>query len=77
MTKKLLGRKGLIQLTLPHHERKSGQELKQGKNLEKRGDRGHGQMLLIGLLLMACSACFLIKRRTTSPGIAPPTMSQH
>lgn len=27
-----LGRKGLIWLTVPHHERKSGQELKQGKN---------------------------------------------
>ena len=26
-----------------------------------------------GLLLMACSACFLIEPRTTSPGMAPLT----
>jgi hypothetical protein len=30
--------------------------------------------LLTGLLLVACSACFLIEPRTTSPGMAPPTM---
>ena len=30
--------------------------------------------LLPGLLLMACSACFLIEPRTTSPGMAPLTM---
>ena len=28
-----------------------------------------------GLLLMACSACFLIEPRTTNPGIALPTMA--
>lgn len=32
-------------------------------------------MLLIGLLSMACSACFLIASKTPSPGMAPPTMS--
>jgi hypothetical protein len=31
-------------------------------------------VLLTGLLPMACSACFLIEPRTTSPGLAPPTM---
>jgi hypothetical protein len=31
------------------------------------------RVLLTGLLLMACSACFLIKLRTTSPGMAGPT----
>jgi hypothetical protein len=30
--------------------------------------RGHGRMLLTGLLIMACSACLLIEPRTTSPG---------
>ena len=30
---------------------------------------GHGRMLLTGLLLMACSACFLIEPRNTSPGV--------
>ena len=32
-------------------------------------------MLLIGLLSMACSACFLIASKTPNPGMAPPTMS--
>jgi hypothetical protein len=36
--------------------------------------RGHGGMLLTGLLPLACSACFLIELKTTSPGMAPPTM---
>jgi hypothetical protein len=31
-------------------------------------------MLLTGLLPLACSACFLIESRTTSPGMAPPKM---
>ena len=31
-------------------------------------------MLLIGLFLIACSACFLIQPRTTSPGMASPIM---
>jgi hypothetical protein len=31
-------------------------------------------MLLACLLPLACSACFLIEPRTTSPGMAPPTM---
>jgi hypothetical protein len=30
-------------------------------------------MFLTGLLPLACSACFLIEPRTTSPGMAPPT----
>ena len=30
-------------------------------------------MLLIGLLSLACSACFLMEPKTTSPGMAPPT----
>ena len=38
-----MGRKGFIQLTLPHcsfvyHQRKSGQELTQGRNLEAGAD---------------------------------------
>jgi hypothetical protein len=31
-------------------------------------------MLLTALLPLACSACFLIEPRATSPGMAPPTM---
>jgi hypothetical protein len=33
-----------------------------------------GGMLLTGLLPLACSAWFLIDPKTTSPGMAPPTM---
>jgi hypothetical protein len=29
---------------------------------------------LTGLLLLACSACFLKEPKTNSPGMAPPTM---
>jgi hypothetical protein len=32
------------------------------------------RLLLTGLLLMTCSACFLIEPMTASPGMAPPTM---
>jgi len=56
-------------------QRESGQELKEIK--EPGGGswcRGHGGALLTDLLPMACSACFLIQPRTTSPGMAPPTM---
>jgi hypothetical protein len=34
---------------------------------------GHRGVLLTGLRHMACSACFLIESRTSSPGMAPPT----
>lgn len=37
--------------------------------------RNHGELLLIGLLLLACLACFFIAHRTTSPGMVPPTRS--
>ena len=33
-----------------------------------------GWMSLTGLLPLACSVCFLIEPRSTSPGMAPPTM---
>ena len=36
--------------------------------------RGHGAVLLIGLLLMAWSGCFPIEHRTIRSGMAPPTM---
>ena len=34
--------------------------------------QGHGGVLLTGLLPIACSACFLIKPRSTCPMGAPP-----
>jgi hypothetical protein len=36
--------------------------------------RGHGGMLLTGLLFLACSACFHTVPRITSSGMAPSTM---
>jgi hypothetical protein len=36
--------------------------------------RGHGGMLLTGLLIMACSPCSLKEIKATSPGMAWPTM---
>ena len=36
--------------------------------------RSHGGVLLTGLLLMACSPCFLIKCSTIRPGMASPIM---
>jgi hypothetical protein len=64
-------RKSLFQFTLPVDSRPSLRE----QELEgRRWCRGHGGILLNGLFLMACSACFLIEPRTTCPGMAPPTM---
>jgi len=53
-----------------HHWGKSGQ-----KPGSRSWCRGHGGALLTGLLLMACSACFLIPSRTTFRGVAPPSMA--
>jgi hypothetical protein len=69
------GVKGLFSLqfyTAVHHQRKSGQEHKQVRKQELM--QIHGGMLLTGLLPLACSACFLIEPKTTSPDMAPPTM---
>jgi hypothetical protein len=72
MTKKQVGEeRALFSLHFDiavHHQRKSGQELTQGRHW------GHGGMLLTGLLSLACSACFLTEPRTASPGMAPFTM---
>ena len=58
-----------------HYQRKSGQELKQGRNLETGADAEVMEgVLLTDFLLMACSLCFLIEPKATSPGMAPPTM---
>jgi hypothetical protein len=42
-----------------HHQRTSRGELKQGRNLETRADGEATEVLLRGLLFMACTACFL------------------
>jgi hypothetical protein len=62
----------LFQVT-DHHSEKSGQET-QSRNLEVETDAEDMGVLLTGLPLLACSACFQIEHRTTSLGIAPPTV---
>jgi len=109
-----LGRKGFIQLTLPHcclspkkvrtrgwgfssmverlprkrkalgsvpssekknqkKKKKESQDWNSSRSGSRSWCRGHGGMLLTGLLPLACSACSLIEPKTTSPGMAPPT----
>jgi hypothetical protein len=66
MAKKQLGRKGFIQLTLPHccsSPRKSGLELKQVKKQELM--QRPWRDVIYWLFSLACSA-FLIEPRTTS-----------
>ena len=53
-----------------YHWRKSGQKLTQSRSLETGAD----VEAMEGYCLLACSACFLIEPRTTSLGMAPPTM---
>ena len=61
-----LGRKGFIQLILPHCC-SSPKEVRTGTQSSRSGSRswcrGHGRMLLTGLLPLACSACSLIEPR--------------
>jgi hypothetical protein len=77
MTKKQVGEERVsspytstfLFITKGSQDRNSGQEL----GVRSWG-RGHWGVLFIGLLPLARSACFLIEPRTTSPGMAPPTM---
>ena len=48
----------------------SRQALKEGRDLEAGADAEATE----GHCSLACSACFLIAPRTTSPGMTPPTM---
>ena len=72
-----MGRRGLIQLPPPQHcSSLEGVRAGTQAGQEPAGRswcRGHDWVQLTGLLLMACSACFLIESRTTSPGMASPT----
>jgi hypothetical protein len=74
MTKKQLGRKGFIQLTLPHccsSPRKSGLELKQVRKQEliQRPWRDVSYWLASPGLLSLLS----YRTKTTSPEMVPPT----
>jgi len=78
MTKSRLLRRGFIWFMLPYHS-PSLKKPRTGTQTRpepggKRWCRGHGRMVLTGLLFMACSGCFLIKPGTTSPGMTPSTV---
>ena len=70
-----LGRKGFIQLTFSTLLliTKGSQNWNSSRSGSRSWCRGHGGMFFTGLLSLACSACFLIEPKTTSPGMAPPT----
>jgi hypothetical protein len=69
---------GFIQLIPPQSNsslKEATTGIRQGRDLEAGDDaEAIGGVLRIDLLLMACSACFLMELRTTSPGMAPRTM---
>jgi hypothetical protein len=78
MTKRKLGRKGIMWLTLPHHffslkEVRAGTGIRAGTWRQELMQRPW-RALLTGLFLMACSTCFLIEPNTTGPGMIPPTI---
>ena len=86
MTKATGGRResGLHFTISVHHQRKSGQKLKQNKNLEAGADaEAMEECCLNGLLLVACSICFLARRaplasprRPLGPAGPPPPLDE-
>ena len=68
--KQVGGGKGFVQLTLLHHQRNLGQELKQVRNLEEGADTE----AMVECCLLACSSYCLMEPRITSLGLAPPRM---
>jgi hypothetical protein len=52
---------------------KGSQDWNSSRSESRSWCRGHGGMLLTGLLPLACSACCLIESKTTSLGMAPST----
>jgi hypothetical protein len=73
MTTSNLGRKGFIHSQFPYNCSSSKAVragLKQGSNLKEGADtETMKRLLLTGFLPMACSACFVIELRITSPGL--------
>jgi hypothetical protein len=70
-----LGRKGFIQLILSTllFITKGSQDWNSSRSESRSWWRGHGRMLLTGLLPLACSACSLIEPKTTSPEMVRTT----
>lgn len=78
VNRKQVGEERIYCLIVPHNI-SSLEEVKTGTQARMEPGsrtwfRGHGSMLLTGLLLLACSACLIIEFRTTNPGIAQSTM---
>jgi hypothetical protein len=65
------GGKGLFSLHFPHCC-SSPEEVRTGTQAGQ--EAGADAEAMEGCYLLACSACFLIEPKTTSPGMAPPTM---
>lgn len=76
MTKSNVGKKGIISLTVTRNSLSEAvrQELSQSWNQHRSWCRCHRGMLPTGLLLIACSACFLLEARTMCLGVALLTM---
>ena len=74
MTKSKLGKKKFVWLTYSYYSpslKEVWTEFKHGKYLETGADAEARKKFC----LLACSACFLIELRITSPGMAPFTMA--
>lgn len=79
MTKSAWSEKGLFDFILPDHSQSlSRVRTCTQAGLERGGRslcRGHGGMLITGLLLLTSLACFLIELRTSSPALHLPHQS--
>lgn len=68
------GRKGIICLIVSYHHLDKVRMVTHGGTQRQEWCRIYGGMLFTDLLPLACSVCFLIESRTTSPGVVPPTV---
>jgi hypothetical protein len=55
---------------------KGSQDWNSSRSGSRSWCRGHGGMFFTGLRPLACSACSLIEPKTTSPGMATPTIGR-
>lgn len=62
-----MGNKGLFQLIASNYSASP----RDTRNVEAEAEAREEGLLLMVLLLMTCSACFLTVLRSTSPGLAP------
>jgi hypothetical protein len=75
MAKSNLGEKRVYLVNISTSQKKVGTETPAGQEPRGRSRcRGHGGVLLSGLLFLAYLACFHIEPRTTRSEVALPTM---